>query len=286
MRNYSRPEIKKWQAVYEQYRYNVSARETYRSACDSLTRFFTYFKDKKFADEIMPYDVEDYVIWLTRQGYRPNTILAQISNISGFYKWLSEIQGIPIPNPTKNVATPRVEKNPPSVLSLAQVRKLLDVAEPGMEYTFILLLLTTGIRRTELSLLTWEHVDFENAQLNIPASISKYKKGRALPLREDVLTGLKVLRERAKDISDTLFGDWLPADTSVYLRVRNLGKKANVHVTPHMLRRTFATQMLRSGTDIRDVQQLLGHVSMLTTASYLAAIVSDEAKRNVTKLPY
>jgi site-specific recombinase XerD len=136
------------------------------------------------------------------------------------------------------------------------------------------LLLFAGLRRSELTAITLDDIDLANAQLLVRG---KGAKQRVVPLTPLVVEAIrKYLPCRPRTDSDHLFvsrigGRPLHGRVAGRMLDRVLERADLNHagITPHRLRHTFATHLIRSGVDIRTVQELLGHADLQTTARYL-----------------
>ena len=144
-----------------------------------------------------------------------------------------------------------------------------------LDYACTMLLLRTGMRLSELEDLQLEDLDLEGMQVIIRNA--KGLKDRIVYLTESVVEAIQdYLTVRGPALTDHLFiyrHKFLSKDL-VRSRLRNAGKRLGFKVTPHMLRHTFATQLVNGGADIVTIQRLLGHKRLHTTMTY--AHVHDE----------
>ena len=132
-------------------------------------------------------------------------------------------------------------------------------------FSFILI---TGARRSELSKLTWENVDFQGKTITFRNT--KGKKDRAVPMTLELAHLLNSIPRNGERV--------FPYNVSWFTHLfRIYRKKAGIgeHLTLHSLRHTSATELLRSGVSIYTVQKLLGHSSISVTERYLHAIPDD-----------
>lgn len=136
------------------------------------------------------------------------------------------------------------------------------------------LLLSTGIRRSEAAAITLDDLDLEKRQLPVRG---KDDKERVVPLAEQAVEAIQAyLPHRTQTESQHLFVSAYgghPIQGRIVNRMLNrITGRAGMQgqgITPHKLRHTFATHLIRSGADIRTVQELLGHADIQTTARYL-----------------
>lgn len=154
---------------------------------------------------------------------------------------------------------PKKEYKLPKVLSKNEIKMILASCNNIKHYCILMLIYSAGLRRSELIQLKISDIDSERMILNIRGS--KGKKDRMSLLSENVL---KILRNYYKEYKpkEYLFegakGGKYSA-TCIANILRNAALKAGIKksVTPHMLRRSFATHLLEQGTDLRYIQELL-----------------------------
>jgi len=203
-------------------------------------------------------------------GYGKRRRLACIGSLFAYLVLLrkvgqSPVQGIPLPKKAKPL---------PRALALGDVDKLLGAAKTFLDRCTVTLLVQTGIRRGEFCGVRLSDLDLEGRTIRVRG---KGNKERIIPLSEDVVrTLIDWLRVRpAHALTDHLFisqaGSGYSLNT-LYARVQRLGKRAKVacKVSPHRLRHSFATELIRNNVNIRIVQELLGHADLSTTGQYLA----------------
>jgi site-specific recombinase XerD len=164
----------------------------------------------------------------------------------------------------------RCGRQPPKWLTKneknALLREAKDIRNPPAHHHMVVLLLSTGLRVAELAALKWPKVKMSDRKGSIEVT-GKGRKQRTLRLNADALNALKGLnwKDRGKK-------DWCVVDLSVrgiQFVVEKLGKRAGLHLSVHMLRHTFAHDMLAAGVPLNQVQEMLGHESPVTTALYL-----------------
>jgi integrase/recombinase XerD len=169
------------------------------------------------------------------------------------------------------VERPRREHRLPNVLSKAEVKRILESHANIKHRTILSLIYACGLRRSELLHLKPEHVDSKRGLLIIKQA--KGNKDRVVPLSEKIV---QMLREHYKVNRPTrwLFEGQVKgeqySETSLEKILKVACEKANIKkkVTLHWLRHSYATHLLESGTDLRYIQELLGHKSSKTTEIY------------------
>jgi integrase/recombinase XerD len=178
--------------------------------------------------------------------------------------------------------TGHVPKRLPEVLSEKEVERLLRAPDPTTvlgrrDRAILLLLYTTGLRVSELCALT--EADFERDPVHIRV-IGKGQRERVVPIRPEVRAEIEAYRTMRTSACDALFvsrkGGSLTA-RGVEFMVQRHARAAGIssHVTPHTLRHSCATHLVRQGVALEVVRRLLGHQSLATTQVYLHLTVED-----------
>jgi integrase/recombinase XerC len=219
-----------------------------------------------------------YLRALFRSNKR-NSIARKLASIRSFFQYLVR-EGIISGNPAKGVATPKTEKYLPHTLTIDEVFRLLDAPDTSnllgtRDRAILELLYSSGIRVGELTQLNCDDVDLE---LGITKVLGKGRKERIVPIGSKASEAIRDYLGTRRSSSGNrdqspLFvnarGGRL-TDRSVRRVVGKYGKQCGLakNIGPHALRHTFATHLLDSGADLRDIQELLGHVSLSTTQKY------------------
>ena len=203
----------------------------------------------------------------------PLTLRRKYACISSFFGFLQDM-GYAQANPARRLPLPRVSEYVPVYLSEEMAQKLIAAADTPWTKAAVVLLLSTGIRRSEAVGVTLDDIDLEQRQLLIRG---KGDKERVVPLTDQVVEAIQAyLPHRTKTQSRHLFvSAWKghPIHGRCINRMLKIViQKAGLEglgITPHKLRHTFATHLIRNGVDIRTVQELMGHSELETTAKYL-----------------
>jgi integrase/recombinase XerC len=223
-----------------------------------------------------------YLSELHKSKYARATVARKISSMRSFYKFLLREQLV-TDNPFALAPLPKREQVLPQFLYEEELQKLFtvcDTEEPlGQRDQAILeLLYATGIRVSECMNVKIEDIDFSIGTVLV---FGKGKKERFIPLgsyAQDALKryidiGRKQLVTKHNKSHDYVFvnykGDALTARSVRTILNKIISNAAlNVHISPHVLRHTFATHMLNEGADLRGVQELLGHAHLSSTQVY------------------
>jgi integrase/recombinase XerD len=183
--------------------------------------------------------------------------------------YFGELQGSAMD--IEQIHRPRREHNLPHVLSKQEVKKILEFCGNLKHRAMLSLIYSCGLRRGELLSLKPMHIDSARGVLNIRQA--KGKKDRIAPLSAKTI---ELLREyyKAYRPKEWLFEGQYPGqpydERSIQLVLKKAVKKAGIAkpVTLHWLRHSYATHLLESGTDLRYIQEILGHKSSRTTEIY------------------
>jgi integrase/recombinase XerD len=215
---------------------------------------------------------------LRRQGLAPRSINRALSSIRGFYEYLVT-SGDRTDNPAVNLLPPKLLRPLPKVLSEAEIETLLaapDIKTPlGLRDRAMLeLLYATGLRVSEL-------VGLQLPQLRLDVgflvAFGKGSKERVVPVGETaemwVQRYLRDIRPAlAKGRHQAVFANHLGTPMSrvgFWQNLKRYGLAAGIrHLSPHVLRHSFATHLLEHGADLRAVQAMLGHADISTTQIY------------------
>ena len=238
--------------------------------------------------------VEDYRAFLAETTYRGRRLAVstqahRLGTLKTFTRFLAHERFIPF-DPSAGVDLPRVPQTlPRTVLSELEAERVVECAT-GVgpveirNRAMLEVLYCTGIRNQELRELKLGDVQLERAELIVARG--KGSKPRALPLGEDAIAWLKEYLLRARPYlvcaaaQRVLFlsyrGNALTrAAVAKIVRGQACRSGLKKPVTPHVLRRSCATHMLRHGAGLRQVQELLGHASPQTTERYTRLEITD-----------
>lgn len=177
---------------------------------------------------------------------------------------------------------PKRKKNIlPKYITKPQIKKMIEETYNLKHRCIIMLLYSAGLRVSELIGLKTIDIDSDSMLINI--SNSKGRKDRKVMLSEKVLTELRLYYKQYKP-KEYLFEGQNKAyysAKSIQNIVKDAALRANLNkrVTPHMLRHSFAIHLLENGTDIRYIQELLGHNSIQTTELY--TYITDISKSKI-----
>ena len=250
---------------------------TVASYCHDVEGFLTFVGCQPSA--VTSEDVTRYLGHVTEKGLSKRSSARLLSSLRSFFDWCVEEGEVP-ENPCDRVDAPKLGKYLPAVLSVDEVTAILesvDLSKPfGKRDRAILeVLYGCGLRVSEAANLRISHVYLDEGFVDV---IGKGDKQRLVPLGEVAADAIRAyLPDRpvpaARAYEDYLFlnrfGKPL-SRVSLFKLVKDQAVAAGIQkeISPHTFRHSFATHLLENGADLRIVQEMLGHESILTTEIY------------------
>ena len=254
--------LREYKDLLIQKRYSQNTQDIY---CSYFKDFCIYFKDETL-ENITTSQINSYIlnliksknISISQQNQRINAIKFYYEKVLGRKEEYYELH------------RPRKENKLPKVLSKNEIKRIF-VATQNIKHKCILMLIySAGLRRSELLNLKLTDIDSERIVIHINGA--KGKKDRISLLSNNLL---RLLRQYYKEYHPKQYlfegqNGGMCSPTSVANILKRAAVKAGIQktVTPHMLRHSFATHLLEQGTDLRYIQELLGHNSSKTTEIY------------------
>jgi integrase/recombinase XerD len=233
-------------------------------------------------DELTDGHLTTYLLHLREREYASSTVARKTAAIKSFCHFLLS-EGRMRADPAARMASPKVDRYVPRAITPAEVARLLEQPsrsaagerpEGIRDRAMLETLYATGMRVSELVALDVDDLDLTGGAIRCAG---RTNRERRVPLRESAVRALeRYLREArpalASEDEPALFlnhrGSRLTRQ-GFWLILKSYAHQAEIgDITPHTLRHTFATHALRHGADLREVQQLLGHVSISTTQVY------------------
>ncbi|MGF1671226.1 MAG: site-specific tyrosine recombinase XerD [Balneolaceae bacterium] len=254
---------------------------------NDLLRYLIYLEDDlriKNLGGVTLQHIEKYLGILSELNLSVSSIARNISSIRSFHEF-AVVENMAEANPAELVELPKKAKNLPEVLSVDEVDRLLASPDrtttAGIRDAAILeILYATGMRVSELTHLELDRLYFEIGFIRV---IGKGSKERLVPVGEAAQTAtehyLELCRpeliskknpEKAKNRVFLNQRGGALTRMSIWNIVNRYAEKAKIqkNVYPHIFRHSFATHLLEGGADLRAVQEMLGHSSILTTEIY------------------
>lgn len=247
---------------------------TYTSYINDLYYFYIFIK--KDLTKVTFEDIKDYLEHLNLKKEKTSSIRRRISSLKSFYKFLYKNNYMNKKDyPLTKISYPKMEKKLPKFIYYNDLLEIINESskdKDGVRDRLIIeMLYATGVRVSELINIKINDIDFNNRRIIVLGKGNKERIVYYGEYAEEVLKEYMKTHERKNH--NYLFvnsrGGKL-TDRGVRYIIDNIMSKLSVktHVTPHVLRHTFATDMLNNGCDIKVVQELLGHSSLKATEIY------------------
>jgi len=270
------------------YERNVSS-HTLRNYSSDLEQFLLFLTvdEKRKAPEISQIDhltIREWLASLHSAHKTKASIARKLAALRTFFQFLVR-EGLLELNPAKLVATPKLEKKLPKHLSIEEAVRFIESPDPETDLgkrdrAMLELLYATGVRVAELTTLNLADVDFRNQLARVTG---KRRKQRIVPFGEPASAAIRSyleVRDKflmnapiSKRDEEALFLNY----QGTRITTRSVGRMVEKYIricsgmhniSPHALRHSFATHLLDSGADLRDIQELLGHARLSTTQVY------------------
>ena len=221
---------------------------------------------KKEPEKIQESDIKDYLGYLLGdRKIKPASASLTLSALRFFYKEVLEKDIF------AKIKTPKLEKKIPTVLSKDEMKSLINAIDNPRHRLLVELLYSAGLRVSEAVKMKVNDLDFPEKMGKVRSG--KGKKDRHIILSVNLIEKLKKHLEKRKENSEYLFPshEGFLSIRMAQKIVNNAAKKAGIkkRVFCHALRSSFATHLLEAGTDIRIIQELLGHADLSTTQKYV-----------------
>jgi integrase/recombinase XerC len=270
------------------YERNVSS-HTLRNYSSDLEQFLSFLTadGKRQAPEVSEIDhltIREWLASLHTDQKKKSSIARKLAALRTFFQFLVR-EGILELNPAKLVATPKLEKKLPKHLSIEEAIRFIESPDPETDLgkrdrAMLELMYATGVRVAELTTLNLADVDFRNQLVRVTG---KRRKQRIVPFGDPASAAIRSyldVRDKflfnapiSKRDEEAVFLNY----QGTRITTRSVGRMvekyiricAGMHnISPHALRHSFATHLLDSGADLRDIQELLGHARLSTTQVY------------------
>jgi integrase/recombinase XerD len=259
--------------------FSVHTREAYKNDLHQMSNFFE--ESGKFLwSEVDRETLLNYILSLRERDYKSSTLARKIAAIKSFFRFLKE-EG-KSPDLTESLASPKVGKPLPQTLSLSEVRRLLEqpakklsTAEGKRDLAMLELLYASGMRVSEVVSLNMEDV---NPREGTVKCLGKGGRERLIPIYPQAAKAVEeylkegrpqfVTRPQERALFINQRGERLTRQGLWHI-LKGYAKAAGLKkISPHTLRHSFATHLLRGGANLRLVQEMLGHRHISTTQVY------------------
>ncbi len=243
-----------------------------------LTAFIKYLKGNENPTRL---DIAKYLSSQKALGQSSATTTRILASLRGWFVWQRAV-GMLHSDPCEGFQSPQKAKHLPQILTPDEVASMLAVAEKSRDRLIIELLYGAGLRVTELVKLDLKDLNISQGYIRC---VGKGSKERIVPFGSLAMDALKqylseprktykqkriaILNAKAVPLLTDLQGNRL-SRLVVWQTIKRLASRAKIqkNLSPHSLRHSFATHLLEGGADLRSVQELLGHSSVVTTQLY------------------
>ncbi len=256
-----------------------------------LNSFFADFHKGKSITKIKIVDLKEFIDFINDLDMGPYTQARIISSIKAFFKYLI-IENIITDNPSEMLELPKLGRKLPDVMTEEEVKKIIDSIDLSQnqgerDRAIIETLYGCGLRVSELINLKISNLHFKEQVIMVTG---KGNKQRLVPVSEptkkQITTYLTQVRPSIPVSgmdSNILFlsrrGNKLSRQMIFYIVKKQVkAAEVNKNISPHSFRHSFATHLVQNGADLRVVQELLGHVSIITTEIYTHLNTEDLRK--------
>jgi len=222
-----------------------------------------------------------FVEWMNQKGISPRTQARTISGIKSFYKFLLIEEAVEN-DPTTLIESPRIGRKLPEILTDDEINRLIEAIDDskaeGLRNKAILeTLYSCGLRVSELVDLKLSNLHFEQEFLRIAG---KGERERLVPISKRAIEDIKkyLINSRKKLTIEKGFENVVFLNrrgkklsrVMIFTIIKNLADKIKLekNISPHTFRHSFASALVQGGADLRTVQEMLGHESILTTEIY------------------
>jgi integrase/recombinase XerD len=253
--------------------------EAYLNDVFKLEKFFAETQ-KDITPTMVSYsDLKEFILWYGADNKNTRTQSRILSGIRAFYKFLL-IEGEITENPASLIESPKIGLKLPEVLSIMEIDRMIEVIdlskpEGHRNKAIIETLYGCGLRVSELVNLRLTDIHYGEEFVIVTG---KGNKQRLVPVSGKALKEIDIYKQDRNQLSvihdqNVLFlnrrGSKLTR-AMIFTIIKNLAAKAGIrkNISPHTFRHSFATHMIEAGADLRAVQEMLGHESILTTEIY------------------
>ncbi len=266
----------------------------YINDINKLMAYLDEYHKRLAPEKVRINHLRSFIEFINDRGVSPRTQARTISGIKSFFKYLL-MEGKINSDPTTLLESPKIGRKLPDVLTMEEIDLIIDgvdvsKAEGQRNKAMLETLYSCGLRVSELVNLKVTNLFFDQGFIKVEG---KSEKERLVPVSSKAVEeisryiqgyrkGLKV----APDSENVLFLNRRGKKLSrvmIFTIIKNLADKVglNKKISPHTFRHSFATHLISGGADLRAVQEMLGHESILTTEIY-THLDRDYLKNTIT----
>ena len=270
------------------------AAEVYKRACDE----FLAITGKEYADEITDEVFKQYHREMTKRGRSKRTVHNRDSNVKSFLRYCGfDTKGLSKP--------PKYDRTMPEIYSDDDLASLFRSITDPKQNLLYRLLLGTGIREQESMYLEWDDIDTQSKTLRVHSKPKwdfrvKDFEERALPLSDDLRARLLAFKAKHPAGKGPIFDRSGQPDGHMLRTLKRLAREAGLGCGVcggckadrsecerwflHKFRATYCTKLLRSGLDLRTVQQMMGHSDLTSTMRYLRPAENEQTQARINTI--
>ncbi len=255
--------------------------EAYLNDIGKLEQFVSMTMPGKRPDTIDLGDLKKFIEWINELGASTRSQSRILSGIRSFFRFLFLTDQIS-KDPSDLIESPKIGRKLPEVLSTEEIDKMqaaidLSTAEGHRNKAILETLYSCGLRVSELINLRISNLYFDEGFVRI---MGKGSKERLVPVGEKAIREINLYMEQRRvqpnitqQAQNILFLNrrgYKLTRVMIFTIVKTLAKKAGIHkpISPHTFRHSFASHLIDGGADLRAVQEMLGHESIITTEIY------------------
>lgn len=262
----------------------MKSNNTIQSYSSDVLNYLYYLENVKGITDIKNVtneDIKNYLAYLKKMGYSPSSSSRALSTLKSFHKFLV-LEHYIKHNPTLSISAPKLDKKLPTVLSVEEVMMLLNSLNDDTPYNarnraMIEVMYGTGLRVSELVNLKLNELHLTSKMIS---TTGKGSKERIVPINDYAAKVLRdyIVKYRPELVKNGKDNNYIFLNNqgqplsrqSFFLILKRLTKDAGIEkeISPHTLRHSFATHLLEAGTDLRYIQEMLGHEDISTTQIY------------------
>ncbi len=256
--------------------------DAYERDVDKLVAFLELHSIEAAPKEVTQTHLEGFLEWINGLGLSVRSQARILSGIKTFYKYL-QIEQVLEKAPTELLEGPKLGRYIPEVLAFEEIQAMLATIDLSTSHglrnrAMLEILYASGLRVSELTSLRLTNIYWQEGFLKI---IGKGDKERLVPIGEEALKHLRfyiegvrrhinTIKPKARHLVFLNRNGGSLSRVSVFTMVKKCAQEASItkNVSPHTFRHSFATHLIEGGADLRAVQDMLGHESILTTEIY------------------
>lgn len=259
-----------------------ASKSTVMSYQRDLKKLFAFLRSKGIGQltDVTSTSLNSYVLFLEREGFSAATVSRHIASMKSYFHYMFRHHRV-MEDPSETIRAPHIEKKEPEILTRQEVRDFLeapvcDTPKGCRDKAMLELLYATGMRVSELLAV---QVGDVNLEMNYIVCRDGAKE-RVIPFGEGVKRALQhyaddmrgeLLKEKESSYFFVNCSGGVMSRQGFWKLIKQYAGKARIikDITPHTLRHSFAVHLVQNGTELKAVQEILGHSDISTTQMYL-----------------